>query len=141
MRSYELTRDGFVLLVMGWTGPKALEFKVRYIQAFNAMEKELSDRREIAAFHRDLARIVAVLHPHQLRTLEALNGLSADSTGVTHVTIADLAKITGLSEENTCRHVALLCLLGNVSVYAEKTTDPRVRTMLSGPTPKNRSLQ
>lgn len=38
---YELTRDGFSLLVMGFTGTKALEWKLKYIDAFNEMEKEL----------------------------------------------------------------------------------------------------
>lgn len=38
---YLLTRDGFSLLVMGFTGQKALDWKLKYIQAFNMMEKEL----------------------------------------------------------------------------------------------------
>ena len=38
---YLMNRDGFSLLVMGFTGKKALEWKIKYIQAFNAMEKEL----------------------------------------------------------------------------------------------------
>lgn len=38
---YELTRDGFSLLVMGFTGAKALEWKLKYIEAFNEMEREL----------------------------------------------------------------------------------------------------
>jgi len=38
---YLMNRDGFSLLVMGFTGRKALERKIKYIQAFNAMEKEL----------------------------------------------------------------------------------------------------
>ena len=40
-RSFTLTRDGFTLIAMGFTGPKALEFKLQYIAAFNAMEKEV----------------------------------------------------------------------------------------------------
>lgn len=39
---YYLNRDGFSLLVMGFTGKKALEWKLKYIEAFNAMEKKLS---------------------------------------------------------------------------------------------------
>lgn len=38
---YEMDRDGFSLLVMGFTGEKALKWKIKYIEAFNAMEKEL----------------------------------------------------------------------------------------------------
>lgn len=36
--SYILTRDGFTLLAMGFTGAKAIQFKVAYINAFNRME-------------------------------------------------------------------------------------------------------
>ena len=39
--TYDMTRDGFTLLVMGYTGPKAMKFKVAYIQAFNEMEAKL----------------------------------------------------------------------------------------------------
>ncbi|WP_411330923.1 Rha family transcriptional regulator [Desulfovibrio desulfuricans] len=39
---YLLTRDGFTLVAMGFTGKKALAWKVKYIQAFNAMEMELA---------------------------------------------------------------------------------------------------
>lgn len=37
-KEYLLTRDGFSLLVMGFTGEKALAWKLKYIRAFNAME-------------------------------------------------------------------------------------------------------
>ncbi|WP_286997505.1 MULTISPECIES: Rha family transcriptional regulator [Comamonas] len=40
--AYRLTRDGFTLLAMGFTGKKALAFKLAYIDAFNRMEAELS---------------------------------------------------------------------------------------------------
>lgn len=40
-RAYEMDRDGFTLLAMGFTGGKALKWKLRYIEAFNAMEAEL----------------------------------------------------------------------------------------------------
>jgi Rha family phage regulatory protein len=36
---YEMTRDGFTLLAMGFTGKKALQFKLAYIEKFNAMER------------------------------------------------------------------------------------------------------
>lgn len=41
-RIYLMNRDGFSLLAMGFTGQKALQFKLEYIQAFNQMEKQLS---------------------------------------------------------------------------------------------------
>lgn len=38
---YEMNRDGFSLLAMGFTGEKALKWKLDYINAFNIMESEL----------------------------------------------------------------------------------------------------
>ena len=46
-KEYLMTRDGFSLLVMGFTGKKALEWKIKYIQAFNAMEEELRKPKAI----------------------------------------------------------------------------------------------
>ena len=41
LKQYLLTRDGFTLLAMGFTGSKALAFKLQYIEAFNTMESAL----------------------------------------------------------------------------------------------------
>ena len=38
-RIYYMNRDGFSLLAMGYTGSKAMEFKLKYIEAFNKMEQ------------------------------------------------------------------------------------------------------
>lgn len=38
---YIMNRDGFALLSMGFTGKKALEWKLKYIAAFNEMEEQL----------------------------------------------------------------------------------------------------
>ncbi|HDR7643846.1 UNVERIFIED_CONTAM: Rha family transcriptional regulator [Bacillus mycoides] len=40
-RKYNLTKEGFTLLVMGFTGKKALQFKKMYINEFNRMKEEL----------------------------------------------------------------------------------------------------
>ncbi len=40
-RAFYMNRDGFTLLAMGFTGKKALKFKMQYIEAFNNMENEL----------------------------------------------------------------------------------------------------
>ncbi|WP_195701886.1 Rha family transcriptional regulator [Companilactobacillus futsaii] len=36
-----MNRDGFTLLAMGFTGKKALKFKLKYIEAFNKMESHI----------------------------------------------------------------------------------------------------
>lgn len=38
---YNLTKDGFTLLVMGFTGSEALKFKTMYIKEFNRMEESI----------------------------------------------------------------------------------------------------
>ena len=46
-KKYLLTRDGFSLLVMGFTGPAALHWKLLYIEAFNKMEQTLRSNVDI----------------------------------------------------------------------------------------------
>ena len=51
---YFMNRDGFTLLAMGFTGDKALEFKLKYIQAFNQLEEKilpqpLSEKEQLKA--------------------------------------------------------------------------------------------
>ena len=48
---YLMNRDGFSLLAMGFTGKEALEWKLKYIQAFNEMEKQLAHIKEKRSKH------------------------------------------------------------------------------------------
>lgn len=41
---YIMSRDGFTLLVMGYTGKEAMVFKETYIKQFNAMERILKEK-------------------------------------------------------------------------------------------------
>lgn len=49
-KMYYMNRDGFSLLVMGFTGKKALEWKLKYIEAFNTMEKKVNRFAELPDF-------------------------------------------------------------------------------------------
>ncbi|WP_434939142.1 Rha family transcriptional regulator [Shewanella sp. HL-SH8] len=42
LKCYHLTKDGFMFLVMGFTGAKAAELKINFINAFNEAQKRLS---------------------------------------------------------------------------------------------------
>jgi len=46
-KEYQITRDGFSFLAMGFTGEKAARFKEAYIRAFNSMENALTERRNV----------------------------------------------------------------------------------------------
>lgn len=52
---YLMNRDGFTLLVMGFTGKEALEWKVKYIEAFNTMEKQLQNQQALPNFNDPVA--------------------------------------------------------------------------------------
>lgn len=56
---YQIQKDGFVLLVMGFTGRQALAFKIAYIQAFNALEAQL---------HQHAPDVVAQIQAELLRS-------------------------------------------------------------------------
>ncbi|EBE6296418.1 Rha family transcriptional regulator [Salmonella enterica] len=45
--AYEMTKDGFVFLVMGFTGKKAARFKEAYIAEFNRMEEEIRQQKNL----------------------------------------------------------------------------------------------
>lgn len=45
-KMYYLNRDGFTFIAMGFTGHKADEFKLKYIDAFNKMEKQIKEETQ-----------------------------------------------------------------------------------------------
>ncbi|MDL2315631.1 Rha family transcriptional regulator [Desulfovibrio sp. OttesenSCG-928-A18] len=65
--AYALTRDGFALLAMGFTGKRALEWKIKYIEAFNAMEKALIEQH-VALRPAPACAIMEMLPPLKLHT-------------------------------------------------------------------------
>lgn len=42
LRTYQMTKDGFMFLVMGFTGAKAAQLKINFINAFNEAQAKLS---------------------------------------------------------------------------------------------------
>jgi phage regulator Rha-like protein len=47
--SYDMTREGFALLVMGWDDKKSIRFKMTYIKAFEAMLAALKEHQPYVA--------------------------------------------------------------------------------------------
>lgn len=45
---FEMTRSGFTILAMGFTGAKALQWKIKYEQAFSAMEAALLNQKNLS---------------------------------------------------------------------------------------------
>ena len=78
---YEMTRDGFTLLAMGFTGKEALGWKLKYIDAFNRMEEYIkgggaplsasgsSYKKEVPLDHHSMAAMQAlqnILNSHNM---------------------------------------------------------------------------
>lgn len=59
---YILTKDGFTLLVMGYTGEKAMTFKKSYIKRFNEMESFIKSLKEIKMEYPALTRAIQQSH-------------------------------------------------------------------------------
>lgn len=86
-RGYYMNRDGFTLLAMGFTGSKALQFKLQYIKAFNEMEQQvkfqipatLPEALRLAA---DQAEKISVLQPKADYTDKMLANPGLETTSV-----------------------------------------------------------
>lgn len=59
---YLMNRDGFTLLVMGFTGRAALEWKIKYIQAFNEMEAQIR-----GGVPKVVTKVVSTMSPEELK--------------------------------------------------------------------------
>lgn len=69
---YIINRDGFTLLAMGFTGKKALQFKLAYIAAFNKMEEYLKNQLTQPAKHNPRKRIATDLPQKDVLQLNIL---------------------------------------------------------------------
>lgn len=70
---YNLTRDGFSLLVMGFTGERAYQWKIEFIKAFNTMEAELK-RQGIIRYTDKIADLEAYAKFEAKRHGDQING-------------------------------------------------------------------
>ena len=77
LTAYRLTRDAFSLLAMGMTGKAAVMWKLRYIEAFNALEAAARETLRVGALEdsartrRETARLFWRLGPARKRRLRA----------------------------------------------------------------------
>jgi anti-repressor protein len=93
-RTYLLNRDGFSLLAMGFTGSKSLQWKVKYIEAFNSMEDALNSPEIQMAHGLIAARELLERKDRQIEIMKP-KALFADAVSTSHtsILIGDLAKL------------------------------------------------
>lgn len=143
---YELTRDGFMFLAMGFTGPRAAAVKEAFIAAFNAMEARLRSQESQRAVGLDpalvsiltqlvegqqalalrtaaqqdtLAGLVGEMIRLQTRTLEVLENLAAKPQRSRRTSMADdIAPVETLhSQGMSYREIAALTGLSETAVF------------------------
>ena len=72
-KEYLLTRDGFTLLAMGFTGQKALQWKLKYIDAFNKMEEVIKKNQLMATSLSPELQVLINLELQQKELATAIN--------------------------------------------------------------------
>ena len=104
-RTYLMNRDGFTLLAMGFTGKAALEWKLKYIAAFNEMEKKLTEQPKLTRSQL-LATALIAAHEELEEKDKRIAELTPDAEFARAVCIADncrtatsIAKDYGLTAE------------------------------------------
>ena len=96
---YLMNRDGFSLLAMGFTGKEAVQWKLKYIEAFNQMEKQLAQRPQLSRAEL-MAQALIAAHDeleHKDRQIAELTpkGIFADAVSASKksILVGELAKL------------------------------------------------
>lgn len=89
-----MNRDGFTLLAMGFTGKKALQFKLKYIEAFNQMEEHIKQQVKIPTTPRDLALLALSAGEETNQRVDELDTRVADLEENTVLSAGDYGYIS-----------------------------------------------
>lgn len=112
---YYMNRDGFSLLAMGFTGKKALEWKLKYIEAFNSMEAILTEKKSEAWIEtRRYGKITRKAETDVIQKLvEYAKEQGSNHSNMLYMTYSKLAnKIAGIAD----RDVATIRQLNNLEL-------------------------
>jgi len=104
---YELTRKGFDIVALGFTGPKAMEFQIAYVEAFEQKEQEL--QQKVLAGRAD-----AVIGTLAITAAIARSGYKADFLArMVHLrfaglTVKEVGRVLGVSKDVVVRWSSVL---------------------------------
>ena len=102
-RSYPyclMTRDGFTLLAMGFTGKEAVEWKLKYINAFNSMERQLVAGQGVI----DIDKLAAALAPKLKQEVSLVDHRLGDESISRAETVIDACGVNLLPQPD-CVHL------------------------------------
>lgn len=89
-----MNRDGFTILAMGFTGKKALQFKLKYIEAFNQMEEHIKQQVKIPTTPRGLAKLALAANEETNQRVDELDTRVADLEENTVLSAGDYGYIS-----------------------------------------------
>lgn len=72
-KMYYMNRDGFIFIAMGFTGRKADEFKLKYIQEFNKMEEYIKQQNQLPTSPTEMLKLAIDSTLETAGKVEALN--------------------------------------------------------------------
>jgi Rha family phage regulatory protein len=101
-REYLMTKDGFAILTMGFTGKKAMRFKEAYINRFNQMESFIRNLAEAKADFPEFTQAIMLTHDepkhyHFSSELDMINRI------VTGMSAKQFKEAHGLGKVNSIR--------------------------------------
>lgn len=118
-RRYFMNRDGFSLLVMGFTGQAALEWKMKYIEAFNHMEQLLAQKQ--TQVYKDTRSYQKAIRQQETDAIKNLvkyaEGQGSSNTARYYTSLSKLAdKTAGITdrERATMEQLGALALIENI---------------------------
>lgn len=106
---YLLTRDAFTLLVMGWNSQRAMEWKLRYIEAFNSLERAAVENLRADALAQGAKMALAVPAERLDRMAKAVQYQSMG------LTLPEIAKLVDMGRSGVCHLLRQARSLGLVA--------------------------
>lgn len=72
MPMYVMSKDGFVLLVMSYTGAEAMRMKKAYIARFNEMEEQIKQATQLPSNYLDALKALVASEEEKMKALETV---------------------------------------------------------------------
>ena len=118
---YRLTCDGFTVLVMGYTGEKAMHFKELYIKRFNEMEEQIKYLQTLREQYPQLTDVIKSMHKnpenhHYNNEMDMLNRIVLGMTAKEFRQVKNIPESEPIRPYMTSYEVVLLDRLQNFDI-------------------------
>ncbi|HDR4683596.1 transcriptional regulator [Bacillus cereus] len=112
---FNMTKDGFAMLVMGFTGKEAMKFKMMYIKEFNRMEEQLKKPKQLKPIDQ-----IKLLMANSLDTEERLSTVESNVETLRNTMTIDYGQQQALNNIKTQRVEKMWEEFGGIGVYDTK---------------------